>query len=230
MPAPGPLELLIFDLDGTLIDSCADLVASVNATLSHLGRAPLAEELIARYVGDGAARLIERALGGEPEAELQAAALEYFLDYYAAHKLDRTTLYPGVEEGLAALGAAGFALAVLSNKPVRPSREIVAALGIGGYFFAVEGGNSFAQKKPDPVGILALARARGLAPAAAAMIGDSAVDIRAGRNAGAYTCGVTYGFRPDSFAAEPPDAIAASFAQLTAGLLALRPCPAAPRA
>src|SRR6185437_15985850 len=182
---PSSLRLLIFDLDGTLVDSRADLVASVNATLEHLGQPGLPDELISKYVGNGAALLVACALGIATEGPAHAAALEFFLAHYAEHKLDRTTLYPDVAAGLAQLEDAGFALAVLSNKPVRPSREIVAGLGVAKHFFAVEGGNSFAQKKPDPVGILALAAARGMEPQQAAMIGDSSVDIRAGRKAGA---------------------------------------------
>jgi len=195
------------------------LVASVNATLAHLGRPQLPETLIAKYVGNGAALLMARALGTAPAGEAHREGLEYFLAHYAEHKLDQTRLYPGVAEGLARLEEAGYGLAVLSNKPARPSREIVAGLGVGRHFFAVEGGNSFAQKKPDPVGIFALATARGVAAGEAAMIGDSSVDIRAGRNAGAYTCGVTYGFQPETLAAEPPDWTVASFAELTQGLL-----------
>ena len=214
--------MLIFDLDGTLVDSRADLVASVNATLEHLGQPGLPDELISKYVGNGAALLVARALGIAPEGPAHAAALEFFLAHYAEHKLDRTTLYPDVAAGLAQLEDAGFALAVLSNKPVRPSREIVAGLGVAKHFFAVEGGNSFAQKKPDPVGILALAAARGMEPQQAAMIGDSSVDIRAGRKAGAFTCGVTYGFQPETLAQEPPDWTVASFAELTRGLLERR--------
>ncbi|MGH9483335.1 MAG: HAD-IA family hydrolase [Terriglobales bacterium] len=236
---PAGLALLIFDLDGTLIDSRADLAQSVNAMLRHLGRTPLPEAVVAEYVGDGAPLLVRRALGllpapdrtrpSQPPPGLEGAAqrlaeegLEYFLAYYTEHMLDRTTLYPGVAAGLAALAGAGFALAVLSNKPERPSREIVGHLGVARYFLAVHGGNSFEQKKPDPVGIRALLAASGLAPRAAAMIGDSAVDVRAGRNAGTWTCGVTYGFMPATLALEPPDWTAASFAELSLQLLAAR--------
>lgn len=237
--SPAGLSLLIFDLDGTLIDSRADLAQSVNAMLRHLGRAPLAETVVANYVGDGAPLLVRRALGLLPppdrsqppepvpalSAETEAlaqAGLEFFLRYYAEHKLDYTQLYPGVAEGLGVLEEAGFSMAVLSNKPVRPSREIVEHLGVGRHFFAVHGGNSFEQKKPDPVGLQALLDERKVGPRAAAMIGDSAVDVRTGRNAGTWTCGVTYGFLPATLAQEPPDWIAASFAELSQQLLAAR--------
>ena len=205
---------------------------SVNATLAHLGRQPLPEEVVAGYVGDGAALLVQRALGLVPdrslappspqppeEQALAARALEYFLAYYAEHKLDATTLYPGVAEGLAALDAVGLPMAVLSNKPVRPSQQILAGLGVAERFGAVYGGNSFAQKKPDPIGLETLLRENRVKPRAAAMIGDSAVDVRTGRNAGTWTWGVTYGFAPATLQLEPPDWMADSFAELTQQLL-----------
>lgn len=233
------LRLLILDLDGTLIDSRADLVASVNATLEHLGRSRLPDAAIAGYVGDGAALLMMRALGLLPAPDrrgpaqappiltpdaqaLADEALEYFLRYYTEHKLDATTLYPGVEAGLAALGAAGFRMAVLTNKPVRASREIVAGLGIASWFFSVRGGNSFLRKKPDPLGLNTLMAECGLRPAQTVMMGDSSVDIRTGRNAGAWTLGVSYGFQPETLIAEPPDWTAASFSAAAAELIAAR--------
>lgn len=209
---------------------------SVNAVLRALGRTPLDEETVSHYVGDGATLLLQRALGlappprrwlpPPPSAELDAeqkelsdCAVAMFLEYYDAHKLDATALYPGVDEGLRALRAAGARLAVLTNKPVRPSVEIVEHLGIAGLFEAVYGGNSFAQKKPDPMGIQVLLAQCGVEPRQAVMIGDSAVDVRAGRNAGVWTAGVSYGFAPESFAQQPPDVTAASFGELSAVLL-----------
>lgn len=217
------LHLLVLDLDGTLIDSRADLVAAVNATLEYLGRARLPEAEVARYVGNGAALLMTRALGLPPDDQtLAPAALDYFLAYYSQHKLDATTLYPGVEAGLAALAAAGFRMAVLTNKPVRASREIIAGLGIASWFFAVYGGNSFNRKKPDPLGLTSLVSECGLQPRQAVMMGDSAVDVRTGRNAGTWTLGVSYGLQPETLAAEPPDWTAASFTQAAALLLAAK--------
>jgi len=210
---------LIFDLDGTLIDSRADLVQSVNAMLSHLGRPTLPDEVVAAHVGDGAAMLVRRSLGADSTPEEEATGLEYFLAYYADHKLDRTTLYPDVAEGLDRLDQAGYRMAVLTNKPVRPSREIVDHLGVARHFFAVYGGNSFAQKKPDPCGIHAILAESGTAAGEAVMIGDSAIDIRCGRNAGTLTAGVTYGFMPQTLAAERPDRSCDSFAELTEWLL-----------
>ncbi len=217
-----PPKLLIFDLDGTLIDSRADLVQSVNAMLTHLGRPRLPDEVVAAHVGDGAAMLVRRSLGPNSAPEAESLGLEYFLAYYAEHKLDRTKLYPDVAEGLERLDQAGYRMAVLSNKPVRPSREIVDHLGVAQHFFAVYGGNSFAQKKPDPCGIHALLAESRTTPAQAVMIGDSAVDIRCGRNAGTLTAGVTYGFMPQTLAAEPPDRRCDSFAELTQWLIERR--------
>ncbi len=240
---PSRLALLIFDLDGTLIDSRDDLVLSVNLALADLDRPPLPEAVVANYVGDGAAVLMQRALGLLPPpdrsrweappppagaaAALAERGLAAFLAHYAEHQLDRTALYPGVAEGLHALRAAGFRLAVLTNKPVNPSRAILAGLGLDGLFFSVYGGNSFARKKPDPVGVATLLDECRLAPRAAAMIGDSAVDVATGRAAGTWTWGVTYGFAPATLALEPPDALAASFPELCAQLLPLAG-PAAP--
>src|ERR1700678_2864532 len=152
---PRSIKLVIFDLDGTLIDSRLDLVHSVNAALRHIGRTELPDAVIASYVGDGAPVLIQRALGGEAVDEaLVRKGLEFFLSYYRAHKLDHTTVYPGVAEALAAIqNSASLShnggprkLAVLSNKPVVPSKAIVDALGLGQYFSQVYRANSFATK------------------------------------------------------------------------------------
>ena len=154
---PQAIKLVIFDLDGTLIDSRLDLVHSVNAALRHIGRPELPDDVIASYVGDGAPILIQRALGGEAVDEaIVRQGLQFFLSYYREHKLDHTTVYEGVKESLAnvQLGSNGTRrkLAVLSNKPVVPSRAIVEALGLGPFFTQIYGGNSFATKKPDPEG------------------------------------------------------------------------------
>jgi phosphoglycolate phosphatase len=197
-------ELLIFDLDGTLIDSQQDLANSVNATRAWLDLPPLTLEQVASYVGDGAPTLIRRALPGATEAQLEQA-LAYFLNYYREHMLDATRLYPGVREGLDLMHAAGKHLAVLTNKPVRFSVTLIERLGLSGHFFRIYGGNSFEEKKPHPAGIHALMRERGIEPARTVMVGDSAVDVLTARNAGALACGVNWGFRPDSFAEAPPD-------------------------
>jgi phosphoglycolate phosphatase len=200
-----PMQLVIFDLDGTLIDSKLDLAHAVNATRAHMGMEPLEFELINSYVGNGAPVLIRRALGpAASEAEVERA-LEYFLVWYGDHKLDNTCLYPGVRDALDRLRAAGIPLAVLTNKPVRISRAIVEGLGVGGHFFRVYGGNSFPEKKPHPVGVDTLMEESGAERARTLVVGDSGVDVRTARNAGVLVYGVTYGFAPESFETDPPD-------------------------
>jgi phosphoglycolate phosphatase len=198
-------DLVIFDLDGTLIDSKLDLAHSVNATRAHLGLGPLDHEVIHSYVGNGAPVLIRRALGPEmPDATVNTA-LSWFLDYYREHKLDYTHLYPGVTDALQVLFQQKVAMAVLTNKPVNVSRAIVEGLGVGHYFFQVYGGNSFEQKKPHPVGIEALCDEARTAPERTLMVGDSSVDIQTARNAGVRSVGCTWGFQPETLVTHPPD-------------------------
>jgi phosphoglycolate phosphatase len=206
------VRLLIFDLDGTLIDSKLDLANSVNATLEHMGRAPLPHETIYRYVGDGAAMLVKRALGGEVSDQEADRGLAYFLSYYRLHMLDHTVMYPGVRDGLELLK--GRSMAILTNKPVRFSRDILAGLGIAPYFHTVYGGNSFDKKKPDPVGVRALLRALPAGPAEAMMVGDSRVDVQTARNSGIWACGVSYGLGADGFREDPPDVMVDSLVDL----------------
>lgn len=201
------MDLIIFDLDGTLIDSRLDLANAVNATRTHMGMAPLANERVYSYVGNGAPVLIRRALGeGISEADFELG-LEFFLEYYRHHDLDHTVLYPGVQESLDRLRAAGKRMAVLTNKPVRMSRHIVDGLGVADYFFQVYGGNSFEQKKPHPIGIEALMQEAGVGLSDALMVGDSSVDIQTARNAGIKACGLTYGFQPETLADPAPDVL-----------------------
>ena len=205
---PRTIRLLIFDLDGTLIDSRLDLVHSVNAMLRHFKRPELPGDVIASYVGDGAPMLIRRALGDPRDETFLKEALEYFLAYYRVHKLDHTHVYAGVKEMLAAVQQAnGVArkMAVLSNKPVNPSRAIVEALGLAEFFLSVYGGNSFSTKKPDPEGAREILREANARPKGTLIVGDSDIDVLTGRNAGLWTCGVTYGFAPQTLSLAPPD-------------------------
>jgi phosphoglycolate phosphatase len=202
------VKLLIFDLDGTLIDSRLDLIHSVNAMLRHLGRTDLPGDVIASYVGDGAPTLIRRALGDPRDEGVIKAGLEHFLTYYRAHKLDHTHVYDGVKDMLTVLhNSNGIRrqMAVLSNKPVIPSRAIVEALGLAGFFTHVYGGNSFSTKKPDPKGAQTILKETRTRPEETLMVGDSSVDVITGRNAGLWTCGVTYGFAPHTLCEAPPD-------------------------
>jgi phosphoglycolate phosphatase len=217
------MDLLIFDLDGTLIDSKQDLANSVNATRVHMGLAPISDDIVSSWVGNGAPILIRRAMGPDaPESEVERA-LAYFLGYYRDHMLDNTILYPGVREGLEALHSSGLQMAVLTNKPVRFSQALIAGLGVGEHFFRVYGGNSFEQKKPHPVGIDTLRdEAGGIAAERTLMIGDSAVDVLTARNAGVVSCGVTWGLQPESVRAERPDLLVDRMQQLTDYVLAMR--------
>lgn len=197
--------LIIFDLDGTLIDSAKDLAISMNATRARFGLPAIDPALIYSYVGNGAAVLVQRAMGGNVPEERLADALKFFLGYYRAHALEHTQLYPGVREAVAALSDAGHKLAVLTNKPVRISFDIVGALGLAARFLRIYGGDSFPVKKPDPVGVRALMDEAQVSSAETLLVGDSAVDIRTARNAGVRSCGVAWGFQPEGFETDPPD-------------------------
>ncbi len=211
--------LLVFDLDGTLIDSRVDLCNSVNAMLEHLGRPKLPEPVIASYIGDGASLLVRRSLG-DPEGDVHdeefvADALGVFLDFYRKHMLDATYVYAGVVESLEAIRERfpTLPMAVLTNKPVGPARAICKHFGLDRFFFQNYGGNSFHTKKPDPHGLLTLMEeassmvGRKIAPSETMMIGDSDVDILTARNCGARSAGCTYGLAPQSLAAANPDVL-----------------------
>jgi phosphoglycolate phosphatase len=218
---PHSIKLVIFDLDGTLIDSRLDLVHSVNAAIRHIGKPELPEHIIASYVGDGAPALIQRALGGETVDEaLIRKGLEFFLTYYREHKLDHTTIYEGIETALTQVRNSGNGvprkMAVLTNKPVNPSRAIVEALGLKPYFFQVYGGNSFHTKKPDPEGARKLLSESGVQPEQAVIVGDSHTDIETGHNAGLWTVGVTYGFAPQTLMDAHPDVLVDTPAEIAA--------------
>ena len=206
------VRVLIFDLDGTLIDSKADLALSVNAMLEHMHCEALPHDTIYSYVGDGAPLLVRRTLGeGVTDAEVEKG-LAYFLSYYKEHMLDNTVPYPGVREGLALLE--NHQMAVLTNKPVRFSTWILEGLDLLRYFKYVYGGNSFEKKKPDPIGVETLLRDFHAAPQEAMMVGDSDVDVRTARNSGIWACGVSYGLGTDGLRAHPPDIMLDSLEEL----------------
>jgi phosphoglycolate phosphatase len=206
------VSLLIFDLDGTLVDSRLDLANSVNAMLHHYGKPQLPNDVIASYIGNGAPMLVRRSLGDPDDEQFVQEALLYFMAYYREHKLDHTYVYDGIFPALDAIlasrnGSGELRMAVLSNKPVGPSRGIVDALGLGKYFFQVYGGNSFHTKKPDPAGVQALMVEAGAIPPTTVIIGDSDVDMITARNAGIYSVGVTYGLAPHTLEDAPPDVL-----------------------
>jgi phosphoglycolate phosphatase len=220
MSLAPPTRLLVFDLDGTLIDSGIDLCNSVNATLAHFGKPELPEAVIASYIGDGASLLVRRAFG-DPEGdshdeEYVTEALTFFLDYYRAHKFDNTYLYPGVLESLEAIRTTNpdILMAVLTNKPVNPSRDICTHFGLSRFFFQNYGGNSFHTKKPDPHGLQTLIAeasaiaGRPITPAETIMIGDTDTDVLTARNSGARSIGCTFGLKPHSLVDAPPDHLA----------------------
>lgn len=210
----SPVRLLVFDLDGTLVDSRRDLANSVNATLEHFGANPLPDEQIATYIGDGASALLQRSLdasanGNRPSLDV---ALEFFLRYYREHKLDFTYVYPGVLDALSAIRAVApqLPMAVLTNKPVRPSRAICDALGLSPFFFQVIGGDSLATKKPAPDGLLSLIEessllADGITATETVLVGDSHVDVRTARSAGSRCLGCSYGLDPEGLRAQNPE-------------------------
>lgn len=217
-----PPRLLVFDLDGTLIDSSLDLCNSVNAALVHVGKPTLPNPLIASYIGDGAAMLVRRALGDPNDLDalhptdcddLFRRAFDFFLTYYRDHKLDNTRCYDGVLDALTQIRARNphLPMAVLTNKPVNPSRDICQALGLAPFFFQNYGGNSFDTKKPDPEGLLTLITeastltASALTPQHTVMIGDSDVDALTAQRCGANFLGCTFGLAPAALAAAQPE-------------------------
>ncbi|HEY3928673.1 MAG TPA: HAD-IA family hydrolase [Candidatus Koribacter sp.] len=205
------IRLVLWDLDGTLVDSALDLAHSINGMLRQFKRPELPVQTIGTFIGDGAPMLVRRALGDPQDESFVREALEYFLLYYREHKLDNTFVYDGIIPALHAIGSrsggAPRKQAILTNKPVRPSRDIVAGLGLGQFFVQVYGGNSFETKKPDPLGAKTMMQELGCAPEETVMIGDSQNDSLTAHNAGMWSIGVTYGFAPESLIKAPPDVV-----------------------
>lgn len=188
-----PVNLIIFDLDGTLIDSLPDLADATNHMLSSLGRPSIGQNAVRRLVGQGARRLVERALAGASEDEINQG-LDLFLDYNHQHIADRTVLYPGVPETLDALKGRGMRMAIISNKNVALCREVVSVLGIDRYFDEVLGADSLPFRKPSPEPVLKLLADFGVPPERAALVGDSINDMTAAKGARVSTVGCTWGY------------------------------------
>lgn len=232
-PLPvAQLKLLVFDLDGTLIDSAQDLCSSVNAALCAFSLNPLPDPAIAGFVGNGAPLLMRRSLAMAAQSTVEQVdedlfdkAYAFFLQYYREHKLDFTYAYDGVLDALQALhelhdapGGAARKMAVLTNKPVRPARGICEGLGLAEYFLRIYGGDSFPAKKPDPLGLRSLMEETGARPEETVMIGDSKVDVETARNAGAWSVGCTFGFGPQTLVENPPDVLVDTAAEWTLAL------------
>lgn len=186
---------VIFDLDGTLIDSLPDLHHALNQMLAGYGRDPLPLEQVRTLVGDGAGILVGRALEarGLP-ATAQGEALSRFLSFYSQDPIQHTQLYPGVIETLEALAQRGHALALCTNKPQAPTREILERMHLARYFSHVVGGDSFPFRKPDPRMLLALLEPTGTAPERAVLVGDSEVDSATAVNAQVPFILMSYGY------------------------------------
>jgi phosphoglycolate phosphatase len=202
-------RLIVFDLDGTLVDSSRDIAAAMNEALRRLapGTATIPLERIRAFVGEGARLLVERALGHAGLALPVDAVLAVYLDCYRERLLDTTRLYPGVAEALAALAPDGATLAVLTNKPGDMSRAILEGLGVAGRFARVWGAGDVPSRKPDPAGLVALMAELGAAASETWIVGDSATDVKAARAAGVRVAGVTWGFHPAELVSARPDRV-----------------------
>ena len=188
------IQLVVFDLDGTLIDSRRDLADATNALVAELGGKPLTVDAVTAMVGEGAALLVRRALSAAGLDPQTPGALERFLVHYSERLTVHTRPYDGLIDALTELRSEGRALAVLTNKPGRPSREILERLELAPFFSEVIGGDTAAGRKPDPAGLLTIIGRADGAPSATVMVGDSPVDAETARRAGTVLCIARYGF------------------------------------
>lgn len=204
---------LIFDLDGTLVDSRVDLAAATNVMLKSFGLPPLSLEQVTSYIGDGARMLVARALG-PGRAHLVPQGFAVFMEYYQAHLLDYTRPYDGIPELLTVAQVRGIMLSVLTNKPEAPSREILTGLGLASFFCTVVGGDTLLVRKPDPQGVMHLQRETGIPLTHTLLIGDSRIDMETGKAAGIATCGATWGFGAQGLMMTPAEFIVDSVEEL----------------
>lgn len=216
MSPRAPVRCVVFDLDGTLIDSRKDIARATNHALAELGRPTLPVERVASFVGDGAPALLSRALGVPEEDPLVSELLGVFLDFYTAHPVVHTTLMPGALDALRELSG-DFALALCTNKPRRTTDAVLAGLSLSQYFAIVLAGDDLPAKKPDPAPLFHIAQHLGLAPNTLAMVGDGPQDVEAGRAAFAFTVGVRGGIIPfERLVAASPDVLLETLAELPA--------------
>ena len=208
-----PMDLIIFDLDGTLVDSRRDIAASVNELLSKLGREQLQSQRVFGFIGNGVRVLLERSLLGSADEQEIDDALELFLPIYRSHLLDTTRPYPGVREALEALNP-GSKMAVLTNKPTRESLALLEGLGLSRYFSQVHGGDAFPYRKPHRMGVDALIESTGARREQTLMVGDSRVDFETARNSEIPVSLVTYGIGAAEVKSLAPDYIIDDLTQL----------------
>ncbi len=210
-----PPALIVFDLDGTLIDSAADLAAAINTMLTGFGREPLPVPEVRRMIGDGVATLVARALAARHCGQADAAgAAQVFMRYYESHATALTTAFPGVEPALQSLRAADIPLAVCTNKPALITAAILESLGLAKYFTRVIGGDSLPFRKPDPRVLLHLLAAFAARPASSLLVGDSEVDAATAQAAGVPFVLLKHGYRRGPAAAIPCIAALESFDEL----------------
>jgi phosphoglycolate phosphatase len=219
------VRAVVFDLDGTLIDSAPDLAAALNLVLEMRGLEPLETAQVRFMIGAGVPKLIERGFrargerGEEVLAEsLDPELLDAFLSYYNAHADDLTKVYPGVYDLLLALANLEIPVGLCTNKPIEATREILASFQIEENFASVIGGTSGFPKKPDPAGLLACVRELGARPEETLYIGDSATDVKLARNAGLPVALVSYGYEKDSVADLDADLVVDRLEEIIAAL------------
>ena len=213
-------ELVLVDVDGTLVDSVPDLAFCVDETMQRLGLPPRGEQAVRQWVGNGVERLMERALtnsvDGSPQQESFDRALPIFLELYAQNTSHRSRLYPGVVEGLNFLASEGFRLGSVTNKAERFTIPLLKTLGIIDFFEIVISGDTLPRKKPDPMPLLHAAKRLGVSPGAALMLGDSRSDVKAARAAGFQIVCVSYGYNHgEDIRDYAPDAVIDSMAELS---------------